>query len=190
MKDFSSVTCRPYNNIENTLTKTVWRPTAFSRSNVYGATWGNSTTETMVTPKLNPFKYNITQQKYISYDHTNFNFKQSIHSLVSEIWKFKTISLSIKLSVQEISYTLYSHCSTKLTNDMHHCLGTESSKLTVCSGGVQQVYGFRGCTWWGNPRRSLERYQDSPAGSGHRNDWIRQVAEEKENNVYLMTLTQ
>jgi len=24
------------------------------------------------------------------------------------------------------------------------------------------------------------RYQDSPAGSGQRNDWIRQVAEEKE----------
>ena len=26
----------------------------------------------------------------------------------------------------------------------------------------------------------MERYQDSPAGSGQRNDWIRQVAEEKE----------
>jgi len=27
------------------------------------------------------------------------------------------------------------------------------------------------------------RYQDSPAGSGQRNDWIRQVAEEKEMDI-------
>jgi len=33
------------------------------------------------------------------------------------------------------------------------------------------------------PRRSLERYQDSHAGSGQRNDWIRQVAKEKEMDI-------
>jgi len=29
-----------------------------------------------------------------------------------------------------------------------------------------------------SPRRSLERYQDSPGGGGQRNDWICQVAKE------------
>jgi len=65
--------------------------------------------------------------------------------------------------------------------------GKESS--TVCSRGNQQVYGTGGCTEWGHPRRSLQRYQDSPTGGGQRNDWIRQVAKEKENG-YLMTLSQ
>jgi len=33
------------------------------------------------------------------------------------------------------------------------------------------------------PEDPLERYQDSPAGGGQRNDWIRQVAKEKEINI-------
>ena len=29
----------------------------------------------------------------------------------------------------------------------------------------------------------VEKYQDSPAGGGQRNDWIRQVAKEKEMDI-------
>jgi len=48
--------------------------------------------------------------------------------------------------------------------------GSESS--TVCSRGDQHVNGSGGCTGWGNPGRSLEMYQDSPAGSSQRNNWM------------------
>ena len=34
-----------------------------------------------------------------------------------------------------------------------------------------------------HPRRPLERYKDSPAGGGQRNDWIHQVAKEKEMDI-------
>ena len=44
--------------------------------------------------------------------------------------------------------------------------GRQSS--TVCCRGDQQVYGIGGCTEWGHPRRSLERYQDSPAGNAEK----------------------
>ena len=39
-------------------------------------------------------------------------------------------------------------------------------------------------TEWGHPRRSLKRYQDSPAGGGQRNGWIRQVGKEKEMDIW------
>ena len=61
--------------------------------------------------------------------------------------------------------------------------GTQGSSR-VCSRGDQQVYGTGGCTEWGHPRRSLKRYQDSLAGGGQRNDWIRQVAREKEIDIW------
>jgi len=32
-------------------------------------------------------------------------------------------------------------------------------------------------------RLPLERYKDSPAGGGQRNDWIHQVAKEKEMDI-------
>ena len=54
--------------------------------------------------------------------------------------------------------------------------GTQERGIsTVCNRGDQQAYGIGGCIGWGNPRKSLERYQDSPAGSSQRNDWMRQV---------------
>jgi len=58
---------------------------------------------------------------------------------------------------------------------------TDSS--TVCSIGDQQDYGIGGCTGRRNSRRSLERYQDSPAGSGQRNDRISQVAKKEELDI-------
>ena len=60
--------------------------------------------------------------------------------------------------------------------------GKESS--TLCNRGDQQVYSIARCTGWGNPRKSVERYQDHPAGSDQRNDWIRQVVKEKEMDIW------
>jgi len=72
---------------------------------------------------------NIAQQNHISFFNTNYylfntdyaRFNQ-IYKLVSDTWKFRIISQTVKLPKQKISYPLYSQHSTEWYSKWIHCL--------------------------------------------------------------------